>query len=82
MRVMAQSKKQGKIKARIYLSTDDQEANFNAPTTGIGLKFYQEGDQKLVCHLIKIDPSKENWGNIKIRVEAKEQESKHKSHTR
>ena len=75
---MAQSKKGGKIKGRITISSDDPEKNFQHPITSIGVKFYQEGDTKLVAHLIKVDPTKD-WGKLNVNIESRELVSKYKA---
>lgn len=53
----------------VFLEGDN--LNVNLPKSQLK-EFFYDADTKTLVHLIKVDPSRQDWGSIRVRVEARE----------
>jgi hypothetical protein len=69
LKVNVKNRDKKKVTVRVSFETDEP-SNIMLPKSYFKEKFFDD-DTKILCHLQKIDPTKE-WGPLRIKVEAKE----------
>lgn len=72
LRVVVESKIQGQVKLGIRLKVaDDSSKNVNLPETELLEKMFTRDPKSAFC-FVKIDPSKEGWGNLSLELNVKQ----------
>jgi hypothetical protein len=69
LKVQVTNRQKRKVKVSVFLEGDN--LNVNLPKSQLK-EFFYDADTKTLVHLIKVDPSSQDWGSIRVRVEARE----------